>query len=90
MVGKRRGMTMMSLEMVKRPRMVKQLLRMGRRRRMEKNQLQPMRKLRVMLKVERRRERTNQRRCSFCPRSFLTSTECMFSFPCIVGCRGGG
>ena len=63
MVEKRRGMTTKSLEMATRPRTVKLLSRMARRRRMERNQLPLMRSQRVMLKVERRRERTSRRRC---------------------------
>ena len=38
--------------------------RMARKRRMERNRQQLTRRLRVMLKVARRRERINQRRCS--------------------------
>ena len=64
MVEKRRGMTMTSLEMAKRPRTAKLLSRMARRRRMERNQLPLMRSPRVMLKVERRRERISRPRCS--------------------------
>ena len=64
MVVRKRGTTMTSLEMVKKGRMVKQLLRMVRRRRMErKQQMIKMRRLRVMLRAERKRERTSQHRC---------------------------
>ena len=55
---------MTNLEMVKKGRMVKQLLRMVRRRRMERRQqMIKMRRLRVMLRAERKRERTSQHRC---------------------------
>ena len=64
MVVRKRGTTMTSLEMVKKGRMVKQLLRMVRRRRMERRQqMIKMRRLRVMLRAERKRERTSQHRC---------------------------
>ena len=64
MVVRKRGTTMTNLEMVKKGRMVKQLLRMVRRRRMERRQqMIKMRRLRVMLRAERKRERTSQHRC---------------------------
>ena len=52
MARKRRGTMMTNLQMVKRLKMAKQLLRMGRKRRTERNQQQlkiKMRRLRVML-----------------------------------------
>ena len=56
---------MTSLVIVRRLRMVKQLQRMVKRKRMErKQQTRKMIRLRVMLRVGRRRERTSRLRCS--------------------------